>query len=380
MSYGVANTTSSTAFYGQINGDQTTEHHYYYYDVNADYEYTDHIYEIFDFEVPIYGYIWPIIVFIAASCNVLVITGFLRKRMRNATNILLVSIAISDSLTGLVTLPGTIHVFSLHNFALSKEWCEATMLLRLFISRAFHTASVWQTLLLAIHRYALLRNPVKAQQWITIKTTAISIAAIYLISFALHIYHVFDLKAEFGFCQWSVEHPCVGTCIYIWFTLLFGHLLPCLVLLFLTFGMVRRLRMLDRNRPNEVTLQSRKRTEQVRMLTKMVVAIVVIFLVPEFPYGIFYLITASLGHSGEMIFPLSTNRLIHCIYEVLLVLSFHLNFWVYLLLIPRFRSSIKRLIQLVTCKVVSFKRLEDDTTSSEAVELQAMRSETEHIG
>ena len=296
--------------------------------------------------------------------------------MRNATNILLVSIAVSDSLTGLVTLPATIHVFSESHFALSKGWCEATMLTRLFVSRAFHTASVWQTLILAFYRYFQLRDPVKAQQWITMPKSLILIAISYVMSFVLHIYHLVDVKIHMRMCHWIVEEPCVGTCIYIWCALLFGHILLSCLLVALTIGMVRRLRRFDENGRSEAKgLKSRKKTEQFRMLTKTVVAIVVIFLVPELPDGLFYLVTVSLGHSDRAILPLKVNRLVHCIYEMMMVLSFHLNFWVYCLLIRNFRSCIKRFIQLITCRVVSFKRLDDSTTtSSNGVELHAMTS------
>ena len=360
------------------NGSHHNNYQYYYYAEYDTYEYTDHIYHIFDFEVPVYGYIWPILVLITACCNILVIVGFLRQRMRNATNILLVSIAISDSLTGLVTLPATIHVFSESRFALTKGWCEATMLSRLFVSRAFHTASVWQTLLLAVYRYFQLRDPVKAQQWITMPRSLILIAISYILAFILHVYHLTDIKTHSGMCHWIVEEPCVRTCIYIWCALLFGHVLPSVLLVGLTIGMVRRLRRFDESGRGEMEalgLKSRKKTEQFRMLTKTVIAIVVIFLVPELPYGLFYLVTVSLGHSNQAILPLNVNRLVHCIYEILMVLSFHLNFWVYCLLIRNFRSCIKRFIQLITCRVVTFKRLDDSTTtSSNGVELQAMTS------
>lgn len=370
---------SANGDYDYVATENETKHTYYYdyyYAEYAQYEYTDHIYQIFDFETPVYGYIWPILVLITACCNILVIAGFLRKRMRNATNILLVSIAVSDSLTGLVTLPATIHVFSESHFALSKGWCEATMLTRLFISRAFHTASVWQTLILAIYRYFQLRDPVKAQQGITMPKSLILIVISYVMAFVLHIYHLVDVKIHSGMCHWIVEEPCVGTCIYIWCALLFGHILPSCLLVALTIGMVRRLRRFDEYDRNEASgLKSKKKTEQFRMLTKAVVAIVVIFLVPELPYGLFYLVTVSLGHSGKAILPLKVNRLVHCIYEILMVLSFHLNFWVYCLLIRNFRSCIKRFIQLVTCRFVSFKRLDDSTTtSSNGVELHAMTS------
>lgn len=139
--------------------------------------------------------------------------------------------------------------------------------------------------------------------------------------------------------------------------------------------------MIKINPQSEMEFKTRKKAEQFRTLTKTVIAIVIIFLVPELPYGFFYLLTVSLGHSEKAILPLKVNRLVHCLYEILQVLSFHLNFWVYCLLIRHFRSCIKRFIQLITCRVVSFKSLDErtTTTSSEAVELRAITTETDEI-
>lgn len=328
---------------------------YYGYD---DYEYVDHIYHIFDFEVPIYGYIWPALVIFTTCCNGLVIGSFLRKRMRNATNLILVFIAVSDSLTGLVTLPATFHIYTEGNFILTKDWCETAMITRLYISRAFHTVSVLETLLLGVYRFLQIRYPDKARTCCTVPRTVFALVLIYLFSFSLHVYHAFDIKAAFGMCQWTIKEPCGWTCVYIWLTLLLCHLLPSLILVILAINMVKAV--------NDVTRQSQvnKRQQNQRNITIVVILIVVIFLVPELPYGIFYLITVSLRHAGKRIFPLQTNRLIHCIYEILLMISFHLNFWVYCVMIRSFRSCIKSLLRFVMCRPVDFERLEGEATSS----------------
>ena len=74
--------------------------------------------------------------------------------------------------------------------------------------------------------------------------------------------------------------------------------------------MVRRPWQFDGNGRNEAQgFKSRKKTELFRMHTKTVVAIAVIFLVPELPYGLYYLVTVSLGHSEKAILPLKVNRL-----------------------------------------------------------------------
>ncbi|KAH3827435.1 hypothetical protein DPMN_129372 [Dreissena polymorpha] len=124
--------------------------------------YHEHVNSIF--EIVIYGYILPVLVIISSLCNCLVIGGFLRKHIRTSANIILVLIAISDSLTGLVTLPATFYVYSREQMLLSKDWCNATMITRLYIARAFHTISVWETVLLWFQRFLHVRHPAVANR------------------------------------------------------------------------------------------------------------------------------------------------------------------------------------------------------------------------
>lgn len=344
---------------------------YYYY-----YEYKDHAYKIFDFEKPMYGYLWPILVIFTTCCNFVVIGGFLRKHMRTPTNVILVFLAISDSMTGIVTLPVTFYVFTNEHELLSKDWCNATMITRLYISRAFHTVSVWETLLLGVHRFLQVRYPNLAQKFCTMKKTVGLIALTYVLAFVLHSYHAFDVKALHGFCVWHLPDDCGWACVYIWMTLLFCHLLPCITLVVLAVNMMRTLYMLNNSMDQQTSINRRK--ERNRKATLVVVLIVLIFLIPELPYGIFYLMIVFLRHSKQNIFPLRTNRIVHTAYELLLVLSFHLNFWVYCLMIPSFRNLLKQLIRFVTFRPVSFKPLETEVSSSSdrgGVELAGIRME-----
>ena len=79
-----------------------------------------------------------------------------------------------------------------------------------------------------------------------------------------------------------------------------------------------------------------------RWISIMVSTIVIAFLIPEVPYGIFLLITLTQIHSGTKIMPLSLNRGFHAGYKILLVLSFQANFWIYRALNKRFRSELKK--------------------------------------
>ncbi|KAH3769376.1 sex peptide receptor-like [Dreissena polymorpha] len=336
---------------------------YYSFD---DYVYAydyEHEYSIFDFEIVIYGYIWPVLVIITCLFNCLVIVGFLRKHMRTSANIILVSIAISDSLTGLVTLPATFYVFSLEQMWLSKDWCNATMITRLYISRAFHTISVWETVLLGFQRFLHVRHPAAANRWCTIKKTIGIVAVMYVLSFLLHMYHAFDSKASNGVCNWTLKEPCGWGCAYIWTSFILCHAIPCVALVVFTTLMLRSVRQ----RPASTSFDNNvtRRREQKRNMTIAVLLIVVIFLIPELPYGLSYMLTMILKLSVQKILPLKTNRIIHATYELALVLSFHLNFWVYCVMMRSFRAVIKTLFKMTRCKEGTFSNLERERTSSQ---------------
>ncbi|XP_052759625.1 sex peptide receptor-related protein 2-like [Mya arenaria] len=374
---GANNTDQETHTHSQYD-----DYHYSYDDYNLysfdDYDmlYDDHIYEIFDFEIVIYGYLWPILVIFTACCNLLVIGGFLRKRMRNPTNLILVFIAISDSLTGIVTLPATFYVFSGKHIFLSKDWCNVTMVTRLYISRAFHTISIWQTVLLAVHRFLQIRHPNLASRLCTTKKTLAAVGIMYLVSFLLHMFHAFDIKTNGGFCQWELRKPCGWACVYIWASLILNHVLPCVILVVLAYKMWKSLRKLNVNVSNKTV---REKKERARKITLVVVLILVIFLVPELPYGIYFLITMILKLVKGKILPLKTNRAVHTAYEVLLVLSFHLNFWVYCAMYRSFRKSLKTICRKLQCQPEPPFHSEENMTSSinKDYELVGMTSDTQ---
>ncbi|KAK3589535.1 hypothetical protein CHS0354_041660 [Potamilus streckersoni] len=358
-------------FIGTGNNSNATLH-YDYYNVDHYFTYLDypiyyysHYFHIYEFEAPIYGYLWPALVFMVSGSNVLVVLGFLRKKMQNPTYLLLISVAISDSLAGLVTLPGMFHVYLHSNMLLTKEWCIGLMVSRHYISRAFHTVSIWQSLLLVIYRYLFLCRPLVSRRWCNMRNTFVSIIVIYVLGFIFHMYHAFNIKAtDDGFCQWAIEEPCVQTCVYIWFSLLFVHLLPSFLGLFITMPIIIGINKAYHNFTSTNSISSSAEEQKHKILTKVVVIISIIWLIPEIPYGIYYLIVVGQIHNGQSIFPLEINRKIHLSYEVAVIISFHCNFWVYVLMIRRFRLALKRMFQFTTCRNAQLSESADTASST----------------
>ncbi|XP_060562166.1 neuropeptide Y receptor type 1-like [Ruditapes philippinarum] len=328
---------------------------YYYYGYGYDgMKHSNiHYYMGFDFERPVFLYIWVVLIIVTTLANILVMVVLRRRNMRNATNTILIALAISDSLTGLVTLPVTIHAYQHYkegDLALSKHWCEAFLLTRYFINRGFHTMSIWLTVVLGFQRLISVSFPFRAQRIFTIRNTLFIILAVVFLSPFVHIYHAFDKKAieaeDGNYCAWKVEDPCKESCAYFWLTIILMHFLPCLLLIIFTVAMVMMMHDATKKMRDSQMISNKanllRRNQESKRISCIVIAVVIVFLIPEIPYGIFLLVQVSLTHSKQNILELKTSRAIICAYEILLVLSFHANFWIYLIKNRKFRRGLQR--------------------------------------
>ncbi|KAL3861552.1 hypothetical protein ACJMK2_007580 [Sinanodonta woodiana] len=346
------------------------------------YHYTEFFYRLHHFEGKIYVYVWTFLVFLTAFGNVLIVAVFVRQSMRTTTNLILLFIAISDSLTGFVTLPTYIHVFTSGNrewVSLNDGWCEAFMISKFYISKAFHTVSIWLTLLLGFQRFICVWFPSKRLSWYTTRRTLIAVSIITVCAFVIHSYHLNERKADKnqGYCQWVIEDPCVKTCIFLWTTLLLVHILPSLILLILTMLMIQT--MFHPNIRNEsfgVEL-NQERPQQNMRASIIVVCIAIIFLITEVPFGFVLLVTVIKTQSGNDILPLEANRLFHLIYEIVLIISFHAIFWVNIIMNRRFRDTLKSMFRNGIIKLLPKRTFVPITTVSSEINMSRSYSTME---
>ena len=336
-------------FYGQYYGENTEFTKYFYY-------------QSFGFERVVYLYIWEIMVVLTTLANILVLLVLTRKSQRNATNVFLTAVAVSDSFTGISTLPTYIYAFNHYerdDLKLTEGWCEAFMISKLFVSKSFHTMSIWFTLCLVSQRFISVTWPFKAQSMFTIPKTLIMIAVVVFLSPILHVYHLHNKKAVNLKCAWQLGNPCEEGCVYLWATFFMMHFIPCTLIVVLTVLMILKMKQTEERLQESHLITNQKilkrRAAQNRRISVIVITVVIIFLVPEIPYGIFLLISVSLKHSGKELMDLDKNRAFHCAYEILLVLNFHANFWVYVAMNRKFRSGLKR--TFIPCLAVLFRCL-----------------------
>jgi len=130
-----------------------------------------------EISVPIYGYISPPVILLTLITNSLICVVLLRRGMRTATNLLLAAMALSDMLTGLCPLPCFVYFYTLgaNREWVPYSWCAAYATLIDRLPTVFHTASIWLTVALAIHRYICVCKP-QVTPTCPLTSTAISVS------------------------------------------------------------------------------------------------------------------------------------------------------------------------------------------------------------
>ena len=322
--------------------------------------------EMNDFTVPIYGYITPVLVFITLFTNILVCLVLFKKNMRSPTNTLLGAMAISDMLTGIWPIPCFIYFYSMGNYQewVPFSWCYAERLLTEYLPTIFHTASIWLTVALAVQRYIFVCHSIKAKQWCTQNNAIKVIVACYILAifsqlsrFLESVYIPQKLQShlnpdvEMEVCT-TVYTPFVEKYtdmyfnVYFWFRVVFIHLVPCVTLMVLNALLINAMRAAQRRR--ELLLRQNRKSECRRLkestlTTLMLVAVVGLFLLVEFPQAIFITITIVENNFEIQILEEDTGGIAALFINFFILLSYPVNFFIYCGMSRQFRDTFKKL-------------------------------------
>lgn len=362
----------SEIHYDEAEMETTTDYFYYddYENSSASYvyEHDDYFLQIYSFETTMLGVIRPTLVIVTTIANLFVIGYFLsRKNRGKASNLLFISIAVSDTLTGISLLPNSFGVYARYYVLVTKEWCNAYMILRLYVSPVFHTVSIWQTVMLGLQRYVCVCHPFISARVCTSCITICSVIVIYVVAIGLHSYHIGNSKLNFPRCSWNIDQPCTNSCLYLWFSVTLQHLIPVFLLLWLTVKTIVALKKAQRRASTIISSRTTaKRTSKEKMITVTAAWIVVCFLIPELPYGIYkliYVIQLQFNLVDGLKITAEGNHQAICIYEIALIISFHANFWIYCAMMYDFRHTMLKLLTFGAFKTVA-SRLRSFSVSS----------------
>jgi len=145
------------------------------------------------------GYISPAIVLLTLITNSLVCAVLLQSHMRTPTNIFLLGLAVSDSLTGVVPLPVFIYFYTFGAYwsmLVPPSWCHVYMPMRVHLPTTWHTASIWLTVGLAFQRYVYICHQSVAKRLCTVRNAVIAVVAVYAAAVASQLFRHIEGRYE----------------------------------------------------------------------------------------------------------------------------------------------------------------------------------------
>ncbi|KAG6937205.1 5-hydroxytryptamine receptor 2C [Chelydra serpentina] len=131
---------------------------------------------------------WPallilVIILLTIGGNILVIMAVsLEKKLQNATNYFLMSLAVADMLVGILVMPVSL-ITILYDYAwpLPKQLCPIWISLDVL----FSTASIMHLCAISLDRYVAIRNPIEHSRFNSRTKAIMKIAAVWTISIGI---------------------------------------------------------------------------------------------------------------------------------------------------------------------------------------------------
>ena len=314
--------------------------------------------EAFEYEhsFVIYGLLYPFVAILTVLTNVLVIFVFVKKRMRSPTTVLLIALAVSDSIAGALSVPLYIYLYGFGNY--SKKLAYPMCIYHEYsyiMSNIFHTVSAWLTTALAVQRYIVVVHPFSGPRVCTIQKSYIVIAATFLLapimyipSFMYRHYSEVLTIDETGAQSYICTCPLSGLAdVYegalVVMKSLFAKIFPCITLVITTCLLVRKLeietdRILRLHADDEMEGE-RRDFRHIRRTSIMVALIVLSFLLVEIPSMVKVIVTQV----DDSAIAKQSDYTISMYINFFLLVSYHVNFWIYVSLSEQFRNCLRNI-------------------------------------
>ncbi|KAK0052700.1 G-protein coupled receptor [Biomphalaria pfeifferi] len=295
---------------------------------------------------------------IGNSLNVFILT---RKEMISAMNILLTALAVTEGLKLTLHLTFIVLFFFVYDNALSPLVKVSYAMFYFIVAIVFHTASIWLTVSLAIFRYIAIRFPLLAATLCSRYRAKVNVVIVCFLVTVMCIpnslsYSYVSNNSD-NVTNWHItvidgtEGNNFIRKLNLWFSTFFVRLLPCLLLLWLSFLLIQELRRAaerssnlrsQENDDSDDTIQ--KRTETNRT-TGMLVIVVVLFIVIELPHGILLILVATnRDYFYDVYHPLGD------LIDDITLLNNGINFVIYCTMSKKFRDTF---IAMFSCSKVN---------------------------
>ncbi|XP_037072830.1 sex peptide receptor-like [Pollicipes pollicipes] len=323
-----------------------------------------------DYGLPLYGYVMPFLLVVTIIANTLIVVVMNRRHMRTPTNLVLMSMAISDMLTLLLPAPWMLYLYTFGNYNKpldSVYACYMYVTLTETLPSLFHTSSIWLTLALAVQRYIYVCHAAAARTWCTAPRVIKAIIWIYMVSLMHQSTRFFDRSfttVEIIYqgrvatsCAPSIPHWITDGHsqdfyfgFYYGFRVLFVHMLPCIslvvfnILLFRTLQEAQAKRDMLFRESSSKGKRECKRAIDSNCTTMMLIVVVSVFLIVEIPLAVVTClhIIENLMDNAQLL-DYEVSKALVVIINFIISLSYPVNFAIYCGMSRQFRETFRDL-------------------------------------
>ncbi|CAH1154355.1 unnamed protein product [Phaedon cochleariae] len=320
--------------------------------------------------------------------NILNICVLATKEMRWPTNLILTGLAVADLLVMLEYIPFSyLRYFDLDSRKTIAHYSysmAAFTMFHAFFSQLFHFIAVCLTVILAVWRYLAITSPHNSRYWCDVTKTVYVIIFTYLacplvclpllISLKLEAFNqtcdstgrIFNNKtdllqpnetyneATLYVTQYSTQDYAN---ISFWLYGVVIKLVPCILLTHLSCKLILKLletkkrknKLLHRDVPMKVVGEAkpmvtatRKKDRQADRTSGMLVAVLLLFLITEFPQGILGL----LGAINGKLFQIECYNPLGDVMDILALTNSGINFILYCTMSRQFRTTFQEVFRL----------------------------------
>ncbi|KAL4704268.1 hypothetical protein ACJJTC_016286 [Scirpophaga incertulas] len=267
----------------------------------------------------IHGYVSLLVCTIGVIANAINVAVLTRRDMAAAPiNRLLKWLAVADVFVMLEYVPFSIYRYLVLPEKLDFPYSWAVYLLfHMHFAQILHTASICLTLSLAIWRYIAIKYSDRSHVLCTERRCSIAILASFILPpllciptfmvFDIHTKNVTDDNGEYN-QAYHVDADFQGTLYQInfWVHSVLIKLLPCSILTVISVWLIRALYKANLHQKQlrsyntcptseNITKRQLKADKRTDRTTKMLLAVLLLFLLTELPQGIFGLMSGLLG-------------------------------------------------------------------------------------
>ena len=297
----------------------------------------------------------PLLVTGGVLGNIFNIIVLRNKKMRSSTNVYLTALAVCDTLYLIFMI--ALSLIDCNNRDLPGFLIYFHPVGRVF-SDMFGNTAVWLTVAFTLERYVGVCHPMKGKAWCTIRKAKLAAFSVTILCFCTTLPEFLEMEiveieasnslktylkcqnTEFG----NSDSYQIG---YFWWYVTFFTIIPLILLSIFNSTLIASVWKANKARRTlsnscVVGETTRHATEQQKVTT-MLIAVVIIFLICQFPWAIL-LIYKAYTSAHNIPVPRDKVRITGNVCNILVVFNASINFLLYSYFSSRFRRVFKQII------------------------------------